>query len=228
MRDEFGTFPLIHPLTAVFIMQNNLPENEKALGILKKLGAQPISVISEEMEVTTEGARFHLLKLEKEGLVKSATKAEGRGRPKQIWSLTEKGHNRFPDAHAELTANLINMMRDTLGEDAVNQVINKHRETMLSRYSQEIKTENNLEERISKLVEIRSREGYMAEYKKEDDEFLFIENHCPICSAAKACQGFCRAELDIFRSVLGENINVNRVEHIVSGERRCAYEISED
>lgn len=208
-------------------MQNNLPENEKALGVLKKLGPQPISIIAKEMDVTTEGARFHLLKLEKEGLVKSTSKAEGRGRPKQIWSLTEKGHTRFPDAHAELTANLINMMRETLGEGAVDQVINKHRETMLSRYSQEISSEEKLEDRISKLAKIRSREGYMAEYKKENGDFLFIENHCPICSAAKACQGFCRAELNIFRSVLGENINVKRVEHIVSGERRCAYEISE-
>ena len=30
--------------------------------------------------------------------------------------------------------------------------------------------------------------------------FLLAENHCPICAAATACQGFCTTELDLFRA----------------------------
>ncbi|WP_234572746.1 helix-turn-helix transcriptional regulator [Rhodohalobacter sp. 614A] len=207
-------------------METYLPENEKALEILKYQGPTSISGIASAMGVTTEGARFHLLKLEKEGLLKSRSVAKGRGRPKQIWSLTQKGHNRFPNTHAELTANLINMMRETLGEQAVDQVIERHQQAMRSRYSQEIDNTDNLENRIAKLAEIRTREGYMAEYEKEDGYFLFVENHCPICSAAKACQGFCKAELLSFNFVLGQDVKVERTEHIVSGERRCTYKIT--
>ena len=66
----------------------------------------------------------------------------------------------------------------------------------------------------------------MAEVKRDGkDGFLFIENHCPICAAATACQGFCSTELDLFRTVLGRNVIVERIEHILSGERRCAYRI---
>lgn len=207
-------------------METHLAENEKALKILKQQGPKSISAIAEAMGITTEGARFHLLKLEKEGLLKSKSVAEGRGRPKQIWSLTQKGHNRFPDTHAELTANLINMMRQTLGNDAVDQVIERHQENMHSRYSQEIDHSDSLEKRLSKLAEIRTREGYMAEYKEEDGHFLFVENHCPICSAAKVCQGFCRAEKNIFQKTLGENVKVKRVDHIIKGARRCCYRIT--
>ena len=207
-------------------MKTKLAENEKALEILKQQGPQSISDIAELMEVTVEGARFHLLKLEKDGFVTSRSKAEGRGRPKQIWSLTQKGHDRFPDAHAELTANLITMMRETLGEDAVEQVIGRHQNTVRSRYLKKIDLSDSLEKRLKKLAEIRTREGYMAEYKKEEDYFLFIENHCPICSAAKVCQGFCEAEKSIFKSVLGEDVEVERVEHIVKGARRCCYRIT--
>ncbi|MDX1642508.1 MAG: hypothetical protein R3220_12465, partial [Balneolaceae bacterium] len=143
-------------------MKTKLAENEKALEILKQQGPQSISDIAELMEVTVEGARFHLLKLEKDGFVTSRSKAEGRGRPKQIWSLTQKGHDRFPDAHAELTANLITMMRDTLGEDAVEQVIDRHKNNVRSRYLNEIDISDSLEKRLKKLAEIRTREGYMA------------------------------------------------------------------
>lgn len=207
-------------------MDTKLRDNEKALLILKKKGDMSISMIADEMDVTTEGARFHLLKLEKEGLVKSRSEAEGRGRPKQIWSLTDAGHSRFPDTHADLTVNLINMMRESLGEDAVEEVIKNHEERMRSRYANEIDDDANLETRIAKLAEIRTKDGYMAEYEQEGNGFLFIENHCPICAAAKVCQGFCRAELNIFRNVLGEDVHIERTEHIIKGERRCAYKIS--
>lgn len=207
-------------------MKTQLQENEKALEVIKRDGPKSISEIADVLGVTTEGARFHLLKLQKEGLVKSESVAEGRGRPKQIWSLTPKGDDRFPDAHAELTANLITMMRETLGESAVDQVIAKHESAMIDRYSSEIDTKATLEKRISQLVEIRSREGYMAEYKKEGRDFVFIENHCPICSAAKVCQGFCRAELQTFKSLLGESVKISREEHILNDDRRCCYRIS--
>ena len=207
-------------------MQTQLKDNEKALEVIKRNGPRSISEIAEVMGVTPEGARFHLLKLEKEGLVKSKSVAEGRGRPKQIWSLTQKGNDRFPDSHAELTANLIQMMRDTLGEDAINQVISRHEQTMIERYSGEIDLDADLEKRISQLAEIRSREGYMAEYEEKDGNFLFVENHCPICSAAKACQGFCRAELQTFQILLGTDVQIERLEHILNDERRCCYRIS--
>ena len=68
----------------------------------------------------------------------------------------------------------------------------------------------------------------MAEWREQEDgSLLLLENHCPICAAATACQGFCRAELEVFRAVLGPDALVTRQEHIVSGGRRCSYAIRE-
>jgi predicted ArsR family transcriptional regulator len=44
--------------------------------------------------------------------------------------------------------------------------------------------------------------------------------------AAAECQGFCRAELETFQEVLGPDASVERTEHIVQGDRRCAYRVS--
>lgn len=208
-------------------MENQLAEHEQALWILKTGGSQPVAAIAEEMEVTNEGARFHLLKLEKDGLVQAKSKAEGRGRPKKIWSLTQKGHGRFPDTHADMTVNLIEMMRQNLGEDAVQEVVKANEQRTLSEYKAALKGCDTLKDKIAKLTEVRRREGYMAEYKKVEDGFLFIENHCPICAAAETCQQFCKAELNIFKSVLGEEVDIKREEHIIKGARRCAYRITE-
>ena len=225
---HFDYFNPFNQKTTLLNMQFELAENEKALEILKKEGPKSVSEIAEFLQVTTEGARFHVLKLEKEGLVGSRSVAEGRGRPKQIWFLTDKGNDRFPDTHATLSANLIQMMRETLGEDAVDKVIDRHQQTLMSRYAAEIDPESDLEQKIGKLAEIRSREGYMADYTREEGHYLFMENHCPICSATSVCQGFCKAELTTFEKVLGDNVKVERVEHIIEGARRCCYQISKN
>ena len=77
---------------------------------------------------------------------------------------------------------------------------------------------------MAALAQARSAEGYMAEVDTGDDgSLLLIENHCPICAAARQCQQFCRSELEVFQRVLGPDCAVGRVEHMLAGARRCVY-----
>ena len=181
--------------------------------------------IAKELGITNEGARLQLLKLSEEGLINSTHESRGVGRPTQYFSLSEEGNAGFPDTHAELTVKLIELIKQTFGDSALQQVIAAAEAGGKAKYQNELQFSNTLEERVSQLAQIRSREGYMAEYSKEQDGFLLIENHCPICAAAQSCQGFCTAELNTFRFVLGDNVDVTRVNHILGGDRRCAYKI---
>jgi predicted ArsR family transcriptional regulator len=95
------------------------------------------------------------------------------------------------------------------------------------RYEALLSGEQTLARKIAHLAEIRNKEGYMATWEKEEDGcYLLIENHCPICAAASACTGFCRSEQAIFEHVLGRDVRVERVEHLLAGARRCAYRIT--
>jgi len=93
-------------------------------------------------------------------------------------------------------------------------------------YSARIPASAPLADKLRALARQRTKEGYMAEVKREGDGFLFIENHCPICAAASVCQGFCTTELDLFRAVLGPGVAVERSEHILAGDRRCVYRVA--
>lgn len=208
-------------------MKNNLAGNDRVIWMLKTRGPQPLAAIATEMKVTTEGARFQLLKLANEGLVESITESKGRGRPQQIWSLTSVGQARFPDTHAELTVKLIRTIKETLGQKALDTIIEANGQSGVDKYLQELKGIQGLENKVAQLAGVRDREGYMAEYEKDEEGYLLIENHCPICAAATECQNFCLSELNTFRTVLGENVIIKRVDHILSGSRRCAYRIQE-
>ncbi|MHC5231155.1 helix-turn-helix transcriptional regulator [Brucella sp. LJL56] len=192
---------------------------------LKMRGAQTAAAIGEHLGTTGEAVRQQLMRLAEEGLVAPHSVSQGVGRPAQFWDLTEAGNKRFPDTHADLTVQLLHSVRTILGDDALDTLI-AHRETETRRQYQARLKDLSLDQRVKELADIRSAEGYMANAeKREDGSWLLIENHCPICAAADACQGFCRSELQLFRAVLGPDVSVDRTEHILAGARRCAYVI---
>jgi predicted ArsR family transcriptional regulator len=202
------------------------PAAERFLVLLKTRGPQTAADLGKATGVTGEAARQQLVRLAAEGLVVATEEPRGVGRPARLWSLTAAGNARFPDAHAELTAQLIGTIRAQLGEEALDRLIDARAAESKAAYAAALKGSAGLGEKVARLAEARTREGYMAESRATGEGYLLVENHCPICVAATACQGFCRAELDTFREVLGPEAEVERTEHIVQGDRRCAYRVA--
>jgi len=198
---------------------------DRFLILLKTGGPQPTGKLAAAAGITGEAARQQLVKLAKEGLVAGVSEASGVGRPAQVWQLTPTGHGRFPDTHADLTVQLLQSIRMELGEEALDKLIAAREKETRKNYSDEMSGAEGLRDRVAQLAAIRSREGYMAEWQEDEEGFLLMENHCPICAAATICQGFCRAELQVFQEVLGPDAVVSRTEHIPAGARRCAYRI---
>lgn len=196
--------------------------------LLKMHGALSATAIGQMLGTTGEAARQQLARLADDGLVHATSLARGVGRPTQNWQLTQAAQKRFPDTHAALTVQLLDIVRSSLGEDALDTIISTREAATTQAYHNVMADEPSLRERVARLVQLRSAEGYMAAWhEQEDGSLLLVENHCPICAAATACQGFCRAELDVFSAVLGPDVSVTREEHIVSGGRRCSYAIRE-
>lgn len=193
---------------------------------LKMQGALTAAMLGRTLGITGEAARQQLSRLARQGLVSASSVPSGVGRPAQRWTLTQAAQSQFPDTHAALTVQFIDIIRGQLGEAALSDIISRREDDTRAGYMAAMAGCASLRERVAKLAELRTDEGYMADWHEaEDGGFILIENHCPICAAATACQGFCRAELQVFRSVLGPGVLVERREHIVGGGRRCAYAI---
>lgn len=201
------------------------PAGDRLLLALKTRGPQTAADLATTLGVTGEAVRQQLAKLTADGLVEANAEPRGVGRPPQRWCLTARGNARFPDAHAELTASLLRTVRAELGEAALDRLIDARAAESRTAYASALQGAADLGERVARLAEARTREGYMAECHDEGGSYLLVENHCPICVAATACQGFCRAERDVFQQVLGDGVSVERTEHIIGGDRRCAYRI---
>jgi len=201
--------------------------SNRVLYTLKSRGPLGTSILARALGITEVGARQHLAKLHGEGLVAFDDRAGEVGRPKRMWRLTAKGHARFPDTHGDLTVSLIEGIRSVFGQAGLDRLIEARQEAGVATYRQALEPHPDLGDRVGVLARLRTVEGYMAEFETQGDgSFLLIENHCPICAAAKTCQGFCRSELELFRAAFGAAIAVTRQEHLLSEGRRCVYRIA--
>ena len=201
---------------------------DQVLMMLKTRGAQTAQALAGLLGMTAMGVRRQLELGVEKGLVGFLDTPGKVGRPVRRWQLTEAGHARFPDRHAELTLDLIEGVRTLFGESGLERLIMAREAASERAYRQALDPATTLDARVAALAEARSLEGYMAEVEpRVDGSLLLLENHCPICAAAQSCQQFCRSELDVFRRVLGPEVAVVRIEHQLEGARRCAYLVSQ-
>ena len=194
--------------------------------LLKTEGPIDSAQLAQRLGLTAMAVRQHLYALQREGLVTSEERPVPIGRPAKFWRLTREADHLFPEAYAELSVALIDSVKDAFGEEGLERVLTSRCARQRMDYGKRIQPHDPLERKLDELAKVRSEEGYMAEVRRGDDgSFLLVENHCPICAAANACQGFCSTELELFRSVLGPGVSVERAEHIIKGDNRCVYKV---
>ena len=195
--------------------------------MLKRGGPGDSTGLADRLGISAMAVRQHLYALRDEGLVTYEEEARPKGRPAKLWRVTERADAAFPDTHGELAVGLLDAARDAFGEEGLARMIAARAARQMEQYRARVPARASLARRVAALAAIRSEEGYMAEViRGEGRALLLVENHCPINAAARGCLGLCSSELEVFRSVLGEDLSVERTEHIVAGSRRCAYRIA--
>lgn len=196
------------------------------LDLLKQRGCADVRTMAQAFGLSGMAIRLHLHALHEEGLIAEQSRRGGVGRPAVVWGLTRSADRFFPDAHAQLTVSLIGSMSQAFGRRGMDKLLKTRAEEQAAEYRAALPKKAGLRRRVEALAALRTAEGYMAEVEEDGESgLLLIENHCPICEAASACQGLCAMEQEVFESVLGENVSVDRVEHLQAGARRCVYRV---
>lgn len=199
---------------------------ERILHTIKREGTVTAKQLANDLGITTMGARQHLQSLEQDGILAFHDVKVKIGRPTRHWSLTQKGHNQFADRHGELTIQVIEAVEHLFGQEGLAKVTAEREAQTFSNYQFALQACHSLTSKLTILVALREQEGYMAEIEVTEWGFMLFENHCPICKAAKRCPALCQSELHIFQRLLGDECTIERSEHIIAGQHRCAYRIT--
>ncbi|MDF2650578.1 MAG: transcriptional regulator [Paenibacillus sp.] len=171
---------------------------------------------------------YPLYELQNQQVVEYEEEARPMGRPAKMWKLTSGANDWFPNGYLQLSVSLLQSIRASFGENGMDKVLENLHQTNQQHYHSSISNATDLQSKLHILFTLRMNEGYFAEVQEQDDgSFLFIQKHCPIIEAASACKGLCHNEMELFQSVLGDNVVIERVEYLLSGEGRCTYRVTE-
>src|SRR5215467_13628825 len=176
----------------------NVRTNRAIVHLLKQEGAMDAMQLASRLHLSAMAVRLHLYALQSQQLV----------------------------SYAELTLSLLGSIGKAFGKAGLERLLTLRTRDQVAAYRERMTEARSLRQRLKALAAIRTDEGFMADVKPQPGgAFLLVENHCPICAAATACTGLCAKELEVFQSVLGDDIAITRTEHIVAGARRCAYRV---
>ena len=184
--------------------------------------------LAAELGASRTGVLQQLHALEAAGLVSRQAIRHGVGRPRHVYDVTDAAQDLFPTNYDGLASGLLAAIRSVGGEDLVRDVFAERRRITVDRVSQRLADRlpagAPLIERARELAVIQDEQGYLAEALIGTDGVIrLVERNCAIHRVAAATTAACQAELDLFREVLGTD--VERETHIATGDRCCTYRI---
>ena len=187
---------------------------------LKK--AQPLTAkeLGEKFGVTPNALRRHLKELESEGVVRYQREIHGVGGPVFAFSLTDAGEALCPRAYEKALAEVLDLVREQQGEEGLVQLFQRRWDD-IARVARPELERLPVEQRATRLAELLTSLGYMAEAHIDGALPVLTEHNCAIRLIAERFPEVCAAEERFIADLLGAP--VTRQAHIAKGANCCEY-----
>ncbi len=199
------------------------PTRDVIVRTMRTQGKCTVKELADAASVSPVSVRHHLANLQAQGLVDVEEKRHGVGRPLHVYFLTEKALELFPTRYLRLTNRLIDEMKEALPEGKVLELFAAVASSMAADYSQQLKG-LPLEERMQRLTEMLSAEGFEADLQQRGDSLVIRELSCPYLRVGKEHPEVCQVDQDFIATAL--SLPVERVTCLLEGDAHCSYEVN--
>ncbi len=206
--------------------QSQAPTRETTLTLLLKQGEMSAAQLAETLGISVQAMRRHLRSLEDDELVESSPTASGPGRPSNLWRLTTKGHQHFPDGSENFALGLLESMAATLSPEAMSDLLRQQAIEKANQYRLRLGNAP-LEQRVRELVNLRLQEGYVSDIQPAPNGqgWCISEFHCSVQRIAEEYPAVCDQELQLIRHTFPD-CSVERVHWRLEAGHSCGFRIS--
>jgi len=203
-------------------MQTTRTTRERILETLLANPRSAINDIAEAVSINPISVRHHITNLQADGLIEVDEERHGVGRPRQVFSLSERGLERFPTRYVSLTNRLLDQIKETLPEQQVSIIFSQLASGMASMYAEKAK-KMSLDEKLQYVKDILAHEGFGIELERSDGVIKIHEITCPYLQVGQSHPEVCAVDQTIISTVL--NIPVEKITCILSGDAHCTFVI---
>ena len=202
------------------------------LNELHRIGPKTVQEICAAIGVTATAVRQRLLRLQAKDFVSRDLMRSGRGRPRYVYRVTEKGLRQLGDNYSDLALILwreVRKIADPGTRDAITERIRNALVTRVGRFS-----DGNLQERMERLGDSLRGRGYDVEVGAGTASSdtgsgrslpILRENNCPYQELAEEDRDICGLEREVFEQALGTQVRLTQC--CLDGHHCCEFEASE-
>ena len=184
-----------------------------------------IKELAVAVDINPISVRHHIGKLEAEGLISSEEDHYGVGRPRRMYSLTEKGRENFPTRYITLTLRLLEQLKETMPQSMVNRLFTQIAQDMASEHRDEIESLST-EERLNLVKKLLTREGFNVEVERHGDFYHIRELSCPYYHLGQTYPEVCSVDQTLISTILC--IPAHKIQCILQGDSHCTFVISRE
>jgi predicted ArsR family transcriptional regulator len=221
----------------VFIFKkcNNQPENMKRSKLDKRFfgstrgrivtlvrgTTKTVSQLAEELGLTDNAVRAHLLSLERDGLIKQSGVQRGTRKPHFSYELTDEAEHLFPKAYDMLLNQLIAVLKTRLTPRALRAVLQEVGRSLAGNQTSHTES-GDLETRSEKALIALEAIGGAARIEKDGERLFIKSGSCPLAAAVVEHPEVCQLAESLLSEIIGGTVR-ERCER--EGGPRCAFEI---
>ncbi|HEX6587553.1 MAG TPA: winged helix-turn-helix transcriptional regulator [Longimicrobiales bacterium] len=193
------------------------------LRVLKRAGRATVADIAQAIELNRETVREHMRVLVAMGLVvrvDAASGRVGRGRPEQVYALTDAAERLFPRREGEMLRELAAYLAGTGNEALLHGFLERW---IGARREEAMRRVAPLEgrARLEEVARILSEDGFMAEVEAGEGDAHLRLTHCPMRGLVDATRLPCRMEISFVTELVGAPLT--RLGHMPAGDACCSY-----
>lgn len=193
--------------------------------ILQSLLNHPKSTINDlakAVGINGISVRHHINALMADGLVIVEEVRHGVGRPRQIYSLSEKGMERFPTRYLRLTNRLLEQIKETLPAPLVSSLFQAMANDIAANSANLVKS-LPLEEKLNVIQDILAQEGFSVKWERRGDEYHIHEISCPYYHIGQMHPEVCTVDQALISTVL--SMPAEKINCVLHGDSHCTYVI---
>lgn len=193
------------------------------LQYIQRRGKATIKELEDVLGVSTTAVREHLAHLQASGFVATSTMRYGPGRPRLVYTLTDKAQSLFPKHYDLLIHLILQELAAEGGREKVMALLERVGGRMVEEYAGRVHGAD-IQARLDELRQVLEAKGIPAEVQPSGTSFSI--HSCPYFDVAQAHGEVCSMEQQMFEQVLGEKIILEQT--IREGHHSCCFALQKD
>lgn len=199
---------------------------KRIIRVLKEHGEATVEDLAKAVGLTQMAVRHHLNVLQAEQLISAPAvrRSHKRGRPQQVYALTDAADKLFPEDYFQLADYLLDELTEQVGHQGVVKVFENIASRLLSEAPPR-KAGQPFEDRLEQLVDFMSDKGFVVHWERHNDTYSIQVISCPYRQVARDHSEVCLLDKHIIASML--NVQPRRVTCMAQSDERCTYQFQE-